>query len=60
MEIEADLIVLGAQLRRLDDGHATLGPNVEHVLEHAAQTVVVVIMPDERPDRTGNGGSNAH
>lgn len=53
VEIEADLIVLGAQLRRLDDGQPTLGPNVEHVLEHAAQTVVVVIMPDERPNNQG-------
>lgn len=49
-ELEADLIVLGAQLRRLDDGHASLGPNAEHVLRHAPQTVVAVVMPDERPD----------
>ncbi|MEM8922251.1 MAG: cation:proton antiporter [Actinomycetota bacterium] len=48
-EIEADLIVLGAQLRNLD-GHPSLGPNTEHVLEHAPQTVVVVVMPDQRPD----------
>ncbi|MEL7156319.1 MAG: cation:proton antiporter [Actinomycetota bacterium] len=48
-EIEADLIVLGAQLRNLD-GRPSLGPNTEHVLEHAAQTVVVVVMPDQRPD----------
>ncbi|MGI9597980.1 MAG: universal stress protein, partial [Acidimicrobiales bacterium] len=27
VEIEADLIVLGAQLRRLDDGRPSLGPN---------------------------------
>ncbi len=47
-EIEADLIVLGAQLRNLD-GRPNLGPNTEHVLEHAAQTVVVVVMPDQRP-----------
>jgi len=47
--IEADLIVLGAQFRNLDD-HLSLGPNVEHVLEHAPQTVVVVVMPDQRPD----------
>ncbi len=48
-EIEADLIVVGAQLRRLD-GRPSLGPNVEHVLEHAPQTVVAVVMPDARPD----------
>ena len=48
-EIEADLIVLGAQLRNLD-GRPSLGPNTEHVLEHATQTVVVVVMPDQRPD----------
>ena len=48
-EIEADLIVLGAQLRNLD-GRPSLGPNTEHVLEHAPQTVVVVVMPDQRPD----------
>jgi nucleotide-binding universal stress UspA family protein len=48
-EIEADLIVLGAQLRNLD-GRPSLGPNTEHVLEHALQTVVVVVMPDRRPD----------
>jgi Kef-type K+ transport system membrane component KefB len=47
-QIEADLIVLGAQLRNLD-GKPSLGPNTEHVLHHAAQTVVVVIMPDQRP-----------
>ncbi len=50
-EIDADLIVLGAHLRRLDDGRPSLGPNVEHVLEHAFQTVVVVVMPDGRPDQ---------
>ncbi|MCP3993113.1 MAG: universal stress protein [Actinomycetia bacterium] len=48
-EIEADLIVLGAQLRNLD-GRPSLGPNTEHVLEHAPQTVVVVVMPDRRPE----------
>ena len=49
-EIEADLIVMGARLRRLDDGRPSLGPNVEHVLQHASQTVVVVVTPDERPE----------
>lgn len=48
-EIEADLIVIGAQLRNLE-GRPSLGPNTEHVLEHAPQTVVVVVMPDRRPD----------
>ena len=49
-EIEADLIVLGAQLRNLDgEGRPSLGPNAEHVLEHANQTVVAVVMPDQRP-----------
>ncbi len=50
VEIDADLIVLGAQLRRLDDGRPSLGPTVEYVLEHASQTVVVVVTPDERPE----------
>ncbi len=54
-EIEADLIVLGAQLRNLD-GRPSLGPNTEHVLEHAPQTVVVVVMPDQRPEGT-NGAA---
>ncbi|MEM7272884.1 MAG: cation:proton antiporter [Actinomycetota bacterium] len=49
-EVEADLIVMGARLRRLDDGRPSLGPNVEHVLEHASQTVVIVVTPDERPE----------
>ncbi len=50
VEIDADLIVLGARLRRLDDGRPSLGPNVEYVLEHASQTVVAVVTPDGRPD----------
>jgi nucleotide-binding universal stress UspA family protein len=50
VELEADVIVLGARLRRLDDGRPSLGPNVEHVLEHAAQTVVAVVTPDHRPE----------
>ncbi len=49
-EVEADLVVVGARLRRLDDGRPSLGPNVEHVLEHASQTVIAVVMPDDRPD----------
>ncbi len=47
-EIGADLIVLGAQLRNLD-GRPSLGPTTEYVLEHAVQTVVAVVMPDQRP-----------
>ncbi|MGF1597818.1 MAG: cation:proton antiporter [Acidimicrobiales bacterium] len=48
VEIDADLIVLGAQLRNLD-GRPSLGPTTEHVLQHAPQTVVAVVMPDTRP-----------
>lgn len=47
-DAEADLIVLGAQLRNLD-GRPSLGPTTEYVLEHAPQTVVTVVMPDRRP-----------
>ncbi len=47
-ELEADLIVLGAQLRNLD-GRPSLGTTTEYVLEHAPQTVVAVVMPDKRP-----------
>lgn len=42
---EADLIVLGAQARRLDD-RPYLGANVEHVLEDSDATVVVVVLPE--------------
>jgi len=48
-DIEADLIVIGVQLRNLE-GRPNLGPNAEHVLEHAPQTVVAVVMPDRRPE----------
>ena len=44
-EAEADVIVLGTTVRRLD-GHAFLGHTVEHVLDHAEATVVVVAIPD--------------
>ncbi len=58
-EIDADLVVMGAQLRRLDDAQPSLGPNVEHVLANAPQTVVVVAMPDDRPTSTnGSGNTN--
>ncbi len=46
--IEADLVVIGAQLRRVPDSRPSLGPNVEHVLAYCPQTVVVVVMPDQR------------
>lgn len=42
---EADLIVLGTTIRRLD-GRAFLGHTAEHVLDHAQATVVVVATPD--------------
>lgn len=45
-DIEADLIIVGAQLRRLEEARPSLGPNVEHILDHAEQTVVVVVTPD--------------
>ena len=44
-ECDADLIVLGATVRRLD-GAPFLGHTVEHVLENADATVVVVTSPD--------------
>jgi nucleotide-binding universal stress UspA family protein len=47
-EIDADLVILGATVRRLE-GRPFLGHNVEHVLEHARQTVVVVATPDITP-----------
>ncbi len=58
-EIEADLIVLGAQMRRLADGRPSLSLNVEHILEHASQTVVAVVIPDERSDRNNSQGGAA-
>ncbi len=46
--IEADLVVIGAQIRRVPGSRPSLGPTTEHVLEHCPQTVVVVVMPDQR------------
>jgi nucleotide-binding universal stress UspA family protein len=43
--IDADVIVLGTTIRRLH-GRAFLGHTVEHVLDHAQATVVVVATPD--------------
>lgn len=47
-QADCDLIVLGSELRRLE-GRPFLGQNVEHVLRHALQTVVVAITPDAKP-----------
>ena len=43
-EIEADLVVMGANLRRLD-GRPFLGHTVEQVLERSDATVVLVLVP---------------
>ena len=48
-EADADLIILGATVRRLE-GRPFLGHNVEHILEHANVTVVVVTTPDVTTD----------
>ncbi len=45
-QIDADLIIVGAELRRLE-GKAFLGQNVQAVLDNAPQTVVVVVLPGE-------------
>jgi Kef-type K+ transport system membrane component KefB len=42
---DADVIVLGTTIRRLR-GRAFLGHTVEHILDHADATVVVVATPD--------------
>lgn len=43
----ADVIVLGASVRSYD-GRPFLGHQVEYVLEHAPQTVLVIVFPSER------------
>ncbi len=43
-QIDADLIIIGAEVRRLE-GKAYLGQNVQSVLDNAPQTVVVVVLP---------------
>ena len=48
---EADLVVLGATVRRLD-GKPFLGHTVEHILDQAEMTVVVVTTPDPTSDPT--------
>jgi Kef-type K+ transport system membrane component KefB len=42
---DVDVIILGTTIRRLH-GRAFLGHTVEHVLDHASATVVVVATPD--------------
>jgi nucleotide-binding universal stress UspA family protein len=44
-EKDADLIVLGTTIRRLH-GRSFLGHTVEHILDHAEATVIVVATPD--------------
>lgn len=44
---DADTIVLGASVRSYD-GRPFLGHGVEYVLEHARQTVLVVVFPSEQ------------
>ena len=46
---EADLVVLGAQLRNVD-GRPFIGHTVETVLERSDATVVVVAQPRSRED----------
>ncbi|MBW3537373.1 MAG: cation:proton antiporter, partial [Actinobacteria bacterium] len=43
-DLGADLIVVGARLRRIE-GRAFIGHNVEHILEHSGATVVIVAHP---------------
>ncbi len=43
-QVDADLIIVGAELRRLGDSYH-LGQNVQAVLDNAPQTVVVVVLP---------------
>ncbi len=40
-----DLVVIGTQLRHHEDGSPFLGHGTEFLLEHARQTVVVVVFP---------------
>lgn len=47
-ELGAELIVLGARVR-LHGGRPFLGHSVEYVVEHARQTVLVVLFPEEQP-----------
>ncbi|MDQ3972742.1 MAG: cation:proton antiporter [Actinomycetota bacterium] len=47
-EIGADLLVLGARMRSAGD-KPFMGHGVEYVLEHAEQTVLVILFPVEEP-----------
>ncbi len=47
---DADLVVLGAQLRHVD-GRPFIGHTVETVLERSDATVVVVAQPRHAPNR---------
>jgi Kef-type K+ transport system membrane component KefB/nucleotide-binding universal stress UspA family protein len=47
-ETAADLIVLSSQVRAVN-GRPFLGHGVEYLLEHARQTVVVVVFPADQP-----------
>ena len=53
-ELDADLIILGATVRRLE-GRPFLGHNVEHILEQAHVMVVVVTTPDVTTDPEADG-----
>jgi Kef-type K+ transport system membrane component KefB len=44
-QADADLIVLGTTIRRLED-RSFLGHTVEHILDHADQLVIIVATPD--------------
>jgi Kef-type K+ transport system membrane component KefB/nucleotide-binding universal stress UspA family protein len=46
VETDADAIVLGAQVRSLE-GQPFLGHGTEYLLEHARQTVLVVVFPSD-------------
>lgn len=46
---DTDLVVIGTQLRRHQDGRPFLGHGAEFLLEHAPQTVVAVVFPEVSP-----------
>lgn len=55
-ETEANLIVIGATVRRLE-GRPFLGHTVERILEEAKATVVVVTVPEPGPSTGATGDS---
>jgi Kef-type K+ transport system membrane component KefB/nucleotide-binding universal stress UspA family protein len=55
-ETGVDLIVMGATARVVDD-KVFLGHTVEHVLEHATPTVVVVVLPDPAAPDPGDASA---